>query len=371
MIRLILNLYKPWPTKMLNTLKRHLSINILLAACFFTLVMSNVQAKDTVIIKAVGTWGYFTNYQKHEGPFWNKRIAEVTQGEIVGEINPQTTLGLGGSEIMRLVKKGVFDFAFGLPAYVSPESAIFEGADISSLVQNITVQKQVANAYFPTLARAFEAKYNAKLMTLYPFPSQMIWCKRPINNISELKGKRIRVYLTTLSDFVESVDAIPINAPFKDVPQALQQDEIDCAITGTMSAYTSELYRDAPFGFTLRVGWGLAFGAMNLDKWKKLNDKQQQILSEELAILTEQMWQETAKEDAVALACLSSGPCSIGENGNMQFVEPTKSDLAIRDRLALEVILPRWAKRCGPECATNWNRTVGKLLGLRAEIRLK
>lgn len=345
-------------------------LSVLFAVSLLIISHSNLHAKDTVIIKAVGTWGYFTNYQKHEGPFWNKRIALATQGEIVGEIKPQTTLGLGGSEIMRLVKKGVFDFAFGLPAYVSPESAIFEGADISSLVQNIGVQKQVADAYFPTLARAFKAKYNAKLMTLYPFPSQMIWCKEPIADIRQLKDKRIRVYLTTLSDFVESVGAIPVNAPFKDVPQALQNGTIDCAITGTMSAYTSELYRDAPFGFTLRVGWGLAFGAMNLDKWHKLNPQQQQILTKELAELTAQMWQETAKEDAVALACLSTGPCSIGDNGHMKFVEPSKADLAIRDRLAQEVILPRWAARCGPECAANWNRTIGKLLNLRAQIKL-
>jgi hypothetical protein len=30
------------------------------------------------------------------------------------------------------------------------------------------------------------------------------------------------------------------------------------------------------------------------------------------------------------------------------------------------VILPRWAARCGPECAANWNATVGKVLGLIA-----
>lgn len=356
---------------MLNNFSHCLRLSLYLALSFSILLTGNVQAKDTVIIKAVGTWGYFTNYQKHEGPFWNKRIAAATNGEIVGEINPQTTLGLGGSEIMRLVKKGVFDFAFGLPAYVSPESAIFEGADISSLVQDIKVQRKVADAYFPTLARAFKAKYNAKLMTLYPFPSQMIWCKKPVKNINELKDKKIRVYLTTLSDFVESVGAIPVNAPYKDVPQALQSGKVDCAITGTMSAYTSELYRDAPYGFTLRVGWGLAFGAMNLDKWNILSKQQQTILSQEMETLTEQMWQETAKEDAIALACLSNGPCTIGENGKMQFSEPSSDDLAIRDRLALEVILPRWAARCGPECATNWNRTVGKLLGMRAEIKLQ
>jgi hypothetical protein len=99
-----------------------------------------------------------------------------------------------------------------------------------------------------------------------------------------------------------------------------------------------------------------------------MSKAQQQLLQEQIDILSEQMWQETAKEDAIALACLSDGPCSIGENGHMQLTEPSRADLAIRDRLAQQVILPRWAARCGPECAANWNRSVGKLLGLRAEI---
>ncbi|WP_293268610.1 TRAP transporter substrate-binding protein [Neptunomonas sp.] len=328
-------------------------------------------ANDTIIIKAVGTWGYFTNYQKHEGPFWNQRIAEVSDGQIIGEIKPHTELGLQGYEIMRLVKKGVFDFAFGLPGYVVPESEIFEGADLSSLVQKIDVQKQVANAYFPTLERAFAQKYNAKLMLLYPFPSQMLWCKQQVSNIEDLKGKRIRVFLTTLGDFVEGVGAIPVSVPYNDVPDALEKGIVDCVITGTMSAYTSKLYKVASYGFTLRVGWGLAFGAMNMNKWNLLNSEQKALLENEITALKESMWQETAKEDAIALACLSAGPCSIGEVGNMVLIEPSKSDLIVRNKIAKDVILPRWAERCGPECAANWNRTVGKILDLRAEAKAR
>ena len=42
---------------------------------------------------------------------------------------------------MRLVKNGVFDFAFGLPGYVAAENAIFEGADLSTLTQDIDTQR--------------------------------------------------------------------------------------------------------------------------------------------------------------------------------------------------------------------------------------
>ena len=353
----------------MNRVKKY-SASILLGFVM-TMISGLLMASDTVIIKGVGTWEYFTNYQKHEGPFWNQHIADVTDGRIVGEIKSHTELGMQGHEIMRLVKNGVFDFAFGLPGYVVPESEIFEGADLSSLVQNIAVQKQVANAYFPTLERAFAEKYNAKLMMLYPFPSQMIWCNSPIRNIDDLKGKRIRVFLATLGDFVEGVGAIPVSASFNDVPEALEKGIFDCAITGTMSAYTGKLYKVASYGYTLRVGWGLAFGAMNMDKWNLLSDELKALLQKEMSLLNEKMWQETATEDAIALSCLADGPCSIGEVGNMTLVEPTKSDLVVRNNVAMDVILPRWAERCGPECAANWNRTVGKILGLRAEANAR
>jgi len=344
-------------------------ISILSGIVLLAGIAGALSANETIIIKAVGTWGYFTNYQKHEGPFWNKRIAKATKGQIIGEIKPHTELGLRGYEIMRLMKNGVFDFAFGMSGYVTPESAIFEGADLSSLVQDIDTQRQVADAYFPTLARAFQEKYNAKLMMLYPFPSQMIWCNKPIRSIEDLKGKRIRVYLTTLGDFVEAVGAIPVSAPFGEVAQALDLGLVDCAITGTMSAYTGKLHKVADHAFALRVGWGLAFGAMNLNKWQLMSDAQQKILSAEVAQLNDSMWQETATEDDIALSCLSGKSCSIGEPGNMTLVEPSQADLAIRDKIALDVILPRWAQRCGPECAANWNKTVGKVLNLKAKAK--
>lgn len=336
---------------------------------FLLYLQPKAWADDTVIIKAVGTWGYFTNYQKHEGPFWNKRIAQVTGKKIIGEIKPQTELALNGAEIMKLVKQGVFDFAFGLPGYVNPESAIFEGADLSALTQSIDIQKQVSEAYFPTLDQAFKEKYNAKLMTLYPFPSQMLWCKSLIRGIDDLKGKKIRVFLTTLADFVEGVGATAVNVAYKDVPKGLSNGSIDCVITGTMSAYTAKLYKLTPYGFKLRLGWGLAFGAMNIEKWNLLNTELQEKLQKEMKKLTEEMWLETATEDEIALACLSNGPCSLGEKGNMTLIEPSANDLLIRDKLVREVILPRWVQRCGPECTANWNRTVGKVLNLEADTK--
>ena len=337
------------------------------AALLAVMAGTSMAADKPVTINAVGTWGNLTNYKKHEGPFWNDHISTVSKGQIIGEIKPQTELGLKGFEIMRLVKNGVFDFAFGLPGYVAAENAVFEGGDLSSVVQDIETERKVANAYFPVLEKAFAEIYNAKLMMLYPFPSQTLWCNGEVNGLADLKGKKIRVYSTTLGDFVEGVGGTSVTIPFGEVIPALEKGVADCGITGTMSAYTAKWYQVATHAYTLRVGWGLAFGAMNLDKWNALSAEQQVLLESEIAGLTDKMWAETATEDKIAISCITGGDCPIGEKGAMKLVEPTAEDLAIRDKIATDVILARWAERCGEDCAAQWNETVGAVLGLEAK----
>jgi len=339
---------------------------MLAATLALTAATPLVAADQPVVIKAVGTWGNLTNYQKHEGPFWNERIADVSDGQIIGEIKPQTELGLKGFEIMRLVKNGVFDFAFGLPGYVAAENAVFEGADLSSITQDIDTERAVADAYFPTLEKSFAEIYNAKLLMLYPFPSQTLWCNTEINGIEDLDGKKIRVYATSLGDFVEGAGGTSVTIPFAEVIPALEKGVADCGITGTMSAYKANWHQVATHAYTLRVGWGLAFGAMNMDKWNAMSPAQQKLLSTEITTLTDQMWTETATEDEVAIACITGGECAIGEPGAMTLVEPSEADLTIRDQIANDVVLARWAERCGEDCAATWNETVGKVLGMTA-----
>ncbi|MFK5977445.1 MAG: TRAP transporter substrate-binding protein [Rhizobiaceae bacterium] len=344
-------------------------ITVMSALMLTTVVSTAAIADSPVVLKAVGTWSSLTNFKKHEGPFFNEVLAKASNGQIIGDIKSQSGLGLKGFEIMRLVKNGVFDFAFGLPGYVAAENAVFEGADLSSVTQDIETERKVAEAYYPIMEKNFAEIYNAKLLMLYPFPSQTLWCNAEVNGLADLKGKKIRVYATTLGDFVEGVGGTSVTVSFAEVIPALEKGVVDCAITGTMSAYSANWQQIATHAYTLRVGWGLAFGAMNMDKWNSMSKAQQEIMTTEIAALNERMWAETATEDKVAIACITGGECAIGEKGSMKLVEPSKEDLAARDKIANDVVLARWAERCGAECAANWNATVGAVLGMVAKAK--
>ena len=324
--------------------------------------------QNPVKLSVVGTWSSLTNYKKHEAPFW-RGLSKESKGQFISTIGSYSELGLKGFEIMRLLKQGVFDYAHGLPGYVAAENALFEGADLSTITQDIKTQRKVAEAYRPILEKAFESIYQAKLLQLYPFPSQTLWCKTPVSGLKDLEGKKIRVYSTTLGDFVEGAGGTSVTVAFGEVIPALEKGVVDCAITGTMSAYTAKWYQVAKYAYTLRVGWGLAFGAMNLKKWNTLSAEQQANLTTRLDALTDAMWTETATEDDVAIACLTTKDCPLGADaplGNMKHVVPSESDLALRDKIAKDVILARWAKRCGEDCADKWNETVGAIVNLKA-----
>ena len=332
------------------------------------LAATPAMAQDAPVkMNVIGTWNSMTNYNDREAPFW-RGLPKETEGQIISTIGSYSEFGLKGFEVMRMLKQGVFDFAYGLPGYVAAENAIFEGGDLSSVSQDIATQRKVAEAYFPILEKAFADIYNAKLLQLYPFPSQILYCKTPVKSIADLEGKKIRVYATTLGDFVEGVGGTSVTVAFGEVIPALEKGVVDCAITGTMSAYTAKWYQAAEYVYTMRVGWGLAFGAMNMAKWESMSPEMQADLTTKLDALTDEMWDATAKEDDVAIACLTGESCPIegGPLGGMTLVEPSDADLAARDDIAKNVVLARWAERCGEECAAQWNDTVGKVLGMTA-----
>lgn len=338
-------------------------------AATLALGATTVLAGDAPVkMSVVGTWNSMTNYTEREAPFW-RGLAKETKGGVISTIGSYSEFGLKGFEIMRMLKSGVFDYAYGLPGYVAAENAVFEGGDLSSVTQDIVTQRKVAEASFPTLEKAFEKYYNAKLLQLYPFPSQVLWCKDPVAGLADLKGKKIRVYATSLGDFVEGVGGTSVTVSFGEVIPALEKGVVDCAITGTMSAYTAKWYQAAKYAYTLRVGWGLAFGAMNMDKWNSMSTDQQADMKVRLDKLTDSMWEATAKEDDIAIACLTSQDCPLGKDaplGGMTLVEPSAADLKMRDKIANDVVLARWAERCGKDCADNWNNTVGKVLNMTA-----
>ena len=324
---------------------------------------------ETRQFKVVGSWSNLSNFKVSEKPFWSEGLAEASEGRLSGDIKSISELGLKGFEVLRLTKLGVFDFAHGVIGYIAGENARSEGVDLSIMAQDIETAREITRVYRPVMEKVFEETYGAKLLVLNSYPSQMLWCNAEVNSIADLEGKKIRVYSTTLGDFVEGVGGVSVTVPFAEVVPALQKGVVDCGITGTMPAYQAKWHEVATHAYAMRVGWGIAFGAVSLKTWNSLNADTQALLTEQFAQLEDAMWTNIAMEDEQGVICnTNSGECTYGEPGNMKLVTPSEADLAVREQILEDVIVKRWAERCGADCVKDWNATVGKYIGIEADI---
>jgi TRAP-type C4-dicarboxylate transport system substrate-binding protein len=320
----------------------------------------------------VGTWGNLSPYNKNEKPFWSKEVTERSNGAITANIAPITELGLKGFEVLKLLGTGVYHFAHGVIGYVA-EDPVFEGPDLAIIAPTIDDARKISEAYTPVLDKAFQKKFNAKLLALTPYPSQMIFCKPEIKSIKDLAGKKFRVYSTTLGDFVEAVGGTPVTVAFAEVVPALEKGVVDCGITGTMPAFQAKWYEVAKYVMPLRLGWGISFTAANLDTWNKLDPATKAFMTKQMDQLENETWEMIRSEDAQGLICntATGGKCEFGKPGDMKLVEPSKADIAERDRIMKDVIIKKWAERCtkahGPSCVQNWNDTIGKVIGYQAK----
>ncbi len=351
--------------------ERVLAAGVLAAGVFAMAAPPAAAEVQTFKFDVVGTWGFLENWKQFESKFWNEQLPAASGGKLTANAKPYTELGLKGYEVMSGLKKGAYDAVHALTSYSAKASPELEGIDLAGVIQDYDTYRKAVEAYRPIIAREIADKYNAMLLNVYTFPSQQLWCNmgdRSIEKLSlkDLAGKEIRTYSRTLGDFIEGLNASAVTIAFAEVVPALQKGVADCGITGTMPAYNAKWWQVVTHNIRIRVGYAATFTAMNMDTWNSLNADTQNLIMAEAAKLEDEIWAFESGLDQKGMDCNASGPCDKGEPGGMIPITPSAADQAMLKDIAENVVLKRWAKRCGQKCADEWNATVGKIVGMTA-----
>ena len=317
--------------------------------------------------KVVGSFGNLSNWQLVEKPFWAETVVKDSKGQISANAQSTTELNLKGTEVMRLLKLGLFDFAHALPIYVAEDAAL-EGVDIAGVAKDMPMARKITEVWGPYIEKTMGSKYGAKIMNWYTFPTQMIWCAAPIKSVADLKGKKIRVQGVSQGDLVEGLGATAVTIPFGEVVPALQRGTVDCGITGTMPAYKAGWHEVVSTVLEMPVGFTIIYTAVSENSWNKMNQPTKDFFTKELKEMGDRGWKVIGDEVEMGLICVSGqgGTCSEGKPGKVVRIKPSEADVKAREEALNNVVLKRWAKRCGAECAKAWTDSVGKLTGLAA-----
>lgn len=327
------------------------------------------QDVDKRNFNVVGTWGFLTNWQKFEESFWKEALPKASGGRLTATAKSLTDVNLKGTEILRLLKQGVFDFAAALPIYVDEGGAVIEAVDIAGVAKDFAMARRISDAWLPEMQAVMKERHGALILGMFPFPQQVFYCRGDIKGIEDLKGKKVRVQGTSQGDFVTAIGGSSVTIAFGEVVPAMQKGVVDCGITGTMPGYKAKWHEVTNTLFQLPVGFTIGFWAANANTWSKLSKPTQDLITAEMKKLEDRTWKGIEAESDEGVACNTGvgGACSAGTAAKLKLTKPSAADIAAREKALNEVVLARWAKRCGEACAAKWNALVGKPNGLTAK----
>jgi TRAP-type C4-dicarboxylate transport system substrate-binding protein len=324
-------------------------------------------ADGPIQLKVVGGLAGVSQYTKLEEPFWTRQVPEITQGRVQAEIHPFDRSGLPGQEMLQLMRLGVVPFGTALLAQVSGDEPELNAVDLPMLNPDMATLKKTVELYRNQLHDTLRQKYGIELLGIYAYPAQVLYCAESFKTLTDLAGRKIRTSSVGQSEMMTALGAIPIVTPFSEIVNAVKTDVVNCAITGTMSGGEIGLPNVTSYISPLAISWGLSFFGANKLAWDQLPPDIRIALQTGIRKLEQSIWDAADRETAGGLACdVGTSGCTGGQSYHMKLVPITPEDEILRKQLLIKSILPKWIQRCGSECVTAWNGTLGTALGIRA-----
>lgn len=320
-------------------------------------------------VKVIGNYSTVIQTKLVEKPFWTETVGKLSNGRISVEYEAQDVLGIKDFSMLRLTQAGVADFGSSDISKMAGDDPVFEGCDLAGITTDLPTARKACDVWRPVMQEHMTKTFKARIVALGNNPPIVFWCNKPITGIDDLKGKKIRVFNTTQSDFVAAIGGTSVTMAFSEVVPALQRGVVDCALTGTLSGNTAGWPEVTTHLFPLPVGWSIYYTAVNLNSWNKFAPEVQAFFDTNFAKLEDDFWAIGAKATEEGVNCnIGTDPCTLGKKSDLTLVELSDADKKRRAEVVQDVVLVKWGKRCGKDCAQRWNETVGKVVGLQIPL---
>lgn len=323
-------------------------------------------ADQPIQLNVIGGLASVSQYTKFEAPFWLHDVPRLTQGRVKAEIHPFDQSGLSGQEMLQLMRLGVVPFGTALLAMVSADEPELNAVDLPLLNPDMASLRNTVELYRGHLHHILQRKYGIELLGIYAYPAQVLFCAKAFTTLQDLAGRKVRTSSVSQSEMMSALGAIPVMTPFSEIVSAIRTNVVDCAITGTMSGNQIGLPEVTSYIYPMAISWGLSFFGANEAAWDRLPPDIRDALGTGIRTLELSIWDAADRETASGLACdIGSADCAGGRVFHMRLVPVTAEDEERRAQLLATSILPHWVRRCGNDCVTAWNGTMGAALKIQ------
>ena len=318
-------------------------------------------------LSVVGSWSSLPLHNQYEAPYWNEKLPAASGGNINVSLTTHNQMNLGVADVYRLLGDGVYDVAMTVADYAVADAPELEGLDVPLVALTADEARAMVDAARPMVEDIYRNRFNSHVLAVAPYPPQVVFCNAEINGLDDLAGKKVRASGRMTAQFLEALGAEGVNVSFGEVPGALQNGVVDCAVTGAGSGYSAGWWEVSTHLLPIPLGgWDSVVTAINLDKWNSLDAATQELIASSIKTDFEDPAWASAQDALVNdIACLTgNGECPAGDARNMTLVEVSDADFEKARGVLVDKVLPDWAERAGADWAARWNDTVGATVGV-------
>jgi len=253
-----------------------------LAALVLSASAFTAAAAEETKMRVLGWYGNQPQSQEVERPFW-KELGSRTDGQFSTNFRTIDELGLKGFESLRTLQSGAFDVLAFQVSFVGGEAPILMGVDLPGAAFDFDQLKKNVDAYRPILEKELDERFNAKLLTVWSFPFQILYCKGDVKTLDDLRGKKVRVSGTYTAKLVEDLGAAGVTLAGPEVYQGLMQGVVDCAITGSQYGNSNDWFEVSNTLSPIPLGGaGVVLHVATNAFWDKLSPEKQATLANEM-----------------------------------------------------------------------------------------
>lgn len=261
-----------------------------------------------------------------------ENVAKRTNGKFTIKVTVGDELGVQRAQLPQVLSKGVIQLSFisqgqtgtfpheaifALPFLIGSKKGVLEdGLAIDAATRQIT-------------DREFEKMGFKTLFFFVMTPVQLI-SNKPIDDVSNLKGLKVRTWDDTTSNIVKNLGGVPVVLPVAEVYTAMQRGVVDAVLTGAPAMVSTAVYENGKYLYMLNLAPACQHVPYNIQAFNALPAEYQKVLLEEGKV-AEKLYQErqpTVEKEAIDLM----------KSKGVQVFEPSKEQMA----KAREKVLPIW-----------------------------
>ncbi len=260
----------------------------LAAAGMVLLAGATLAASDTPL-RVAGNFSQNITQVEIERTFFNG-LSEATGVGISMNYNPMDVVGVKAPDALRMLRGGSFDVMSVQIGMASRDDPFFEGIDLIGVAPDMETLRKVVDAYREPFDQRLQERFNAKVLTLWPFGPQVFYCNHPLESVNDLRGLKVRSFTPSMSAMLESFGATPVTLQFSEVYPALQRGVASCGVTSPTSGNTGNWPEVTTHYLPMAVSGSVQGHFINLAAWNRFSPEEQEKLLAEFAKLEGEMW---------------------------------------------------------------------------------